>query len=381
MDGTPLSSRASRPAPTFAARIATILATCVAVLACAPAARAALPPQGLYDQCSPAASGDACASRLATMGGAGFKLVLNYTSWDATPEQLGQFITNAENNGMQAIWPLNHPVWRNDGVITKVYPKLAAACGCTVAHDLLAYLVGLVSQRGGTWGWYVGDELTADQLPATVALQARIKALDPNHPTFYVAYEGSRYNGDNLRPFAAVADVVGTDNYAYGSGADATAELTLAAKLTRTASQVTGRKRAMVLQAMDWSLHPDQNPGVPGGFPTRDALRSFRDTALTVADPSMILWYSYAELLKTADPAGNWANLVAAAFSAEPTSAAAGAAATTEKSGTTAKAAAAQKAAAKKTSSKAKRKAKKAKKTRSSRASRKATSRAKTRRS
>lgn len=273
-----------------------------------------LPPQGLYDQCSPAQSGDACASRLAQMGGAGFKLVLNYTSWDATPDQLVAFANNAAANGMQVIWPLNHPVWRQDGDITKVYPKLAAACGCSQAHDLLAYVTTLLRGNPATWGWYIGDELPPTELVNVLGLNARVKALDPGHQTLYIAYEHSGIAGANLLPFATAADAVGSAIYPYGTNGDPSFEMTFVSDLVHRL--VPARSRAMVLQAFDWAQHPDEI-SLPGGYPDAAFMRTARDDAMA-SDPSLLLWYSFSDIQKSDNPAGHWNDLVSAAFAPLP---------------------------------------------------------------
>lgn len=319
-----------------------------------PAAAASLPPQGLYDQCSPAASGDACASRLAAMGQAGFKVVLNYTSWDATPDQLRAFANAASANGMQVIWPLNNTVWRHDGDISRTYPTLAAACGCTMAHDLLAYVAGIVGSTGATWGWYVGDELPATELPAVLALVARIKALDPVHPTLYIAYEHSGTAGANLLPFATAADTVGAAIYPYGAGpgVDSLAQMQIVSGLV---NRLVGsaRRQAMVLQAFDWAAHPDET-SMPGGYPDETFMRAARDAALAGADPSLLLWYSYNDIQRSADPAGHWHDLVTAAFG--PDASASGAVGTAADTSTATTVAATKKTTAKKAKKKAKKK-------------------------
>jgi hypothetical protein len=288
--------------------LAAVLTACLATAA--PAAAADLPPQGLYDQCSPAQSGDACASRLGQMGQAGFKLVLNYTSWDATPQQLTAFADAAAASGMQVIWPLNNAVWRTNGDITGVYPKLAAASGATHADELLAYVAGLLKGHPATWGWYIGDELPATELPAVIGLNLRIKALDPGHPTLYVAYEHSGIGGANLAPFGTAADTVGSAIYPVGTGADPLEQMRVVTDLVKRL--VPARARAMVLQAFDWAQHPNE-VSLPGGYPDAAFMRAARDTALA-ADPSMLLWYSFADIQKSDDPARHWNDLVGAAF-------------------------------------------------------------------
>src|SRR2546423_1208239 len=52
-------------------------------------AEAALPPQGVYEQCGPATDGEQkCLDRLDQIRQAGFTAVLNYAQWFATVRQL-----------------------------------------------------------------------------------------------------------------------------------------------------------------------------------------------------------------------------------------------------------------------------------------------------
>src|ERR1700754_1472854 len=58
-------------------------------------AKAALPPQGVYDQCAPAT--DDCASHLQAIADAGFKYVLNYTAWYGSAAQVRQYADEAQS--------------------------------------------------------------------------------------------------------------------------------------------------------------------------------------------------------------------------------------------------------------------------------------------
>ena len=66
---------------------ASLGALAVALLGAAPA-QAALPPQGLYEQCAPNSTTLDCGERLQTMADAGFKYVLNYTAWFGSAEEV-----------------------------------------------------------------------------------------------------------------------------------------------------------------------------------------------------------------------------------------------------------------------------------------------------
>ena len=69
----------------------------------------------------------------------------------------------------------------------------------------------------------------------------------------------------------------------------------------------------MVLQAFSWAqYYPQTYPGAP--FPTRGEMQRMRDLAITHGEPDMLLWYAYNDVLESRDPAGNWADVRAAAF-------------------------------------------------------------------
>ncbi|MCW3015494.1 MAG: hypothetical protein JWO02_2586, partial [Solirubrobacterales bacterium] len=162
----------------------TLVGSCVLLVALTlgtASARAALPPQGVYEQCEPATQSARCFANLDRAAAAGFTLMLNYTQLSASPEQLHALSQRAAARGVKLIWPLSNQVWRRRGDIARTYPQLAAACRCG-GGDLLAYVVGLARNEPGTWGYYIGDEVTPAELPAVRALAARVKALDPTHP-------------------------------------------------------------------------------------------------------------------------------------------------------------------------------------------------------
>src|SRR4051794_2084325 len=71
-------------------------------------ASAALPRQGVYEACYPGADPDGCAARVERIGGAGFRLVLNY--WllrESSSSDVLRYVAAAHANGVQVIWSLN----------------------------------------------------------------------------------------------------------------------------------------------------------------------------------------------------------------------------------------------------------------------------------
>jgi hypothetical protein len=67
----------------------------------------------------------------------------------------------------------------------------------------------------------------------------------------------------------------------------------------------------MVLQSFAWSQYGRSSSA---RFPTRAEMQQMRDLAITHGQPDMLIWYSFHDLMESSDPAGNWANLRAAAF-------------------------------------------------------------------
>ncbi|HWH44927.1 MAG TPA: hypothetical protein VNT32_09365 [Thermoleophilaceae bacterium] len=313
-----------RPCPTSPKRFrplwrrVALLTTLVAALsgASAPGASAALPPQGLYESCAPRGGSDLCPSRLRKIASGGFTRVLNYGAWGGDLRGLEEYIAEAERLGIQLIWPLNHPDWRNGGDLIRRYPGLAADCGCSDRTGFIQFVTSVVRHRGATWGWYIGDEVPLDQVEAVRALSALIRGLDPAHPQLYIAHENSGTRGRNLEPFAGLADLVGADFYPVGMGDTVEVVGELSASVQSLASR-NGRQSAFVLQSFSWAAYPQFTMPDPR-WPTRDEMQRMRDLALQHAQPGLILWYSMQDLERADDPALRWSNLVSAAFAPEP---------------------------------------------------------------
>ncbi|UGS38832.1 glycoside hydrolase 5 family protein [Capillimicrobium parvum] len=279
----------------------------------APGTAAAVPPQGVYDQCAPTPDLGTCIEHVRRVASNGMPIILNYTSWYATPTDLVAYADAAALAGVKLIWPLNDKVWREQGNLFKRYPKLAAQCYC---NDMLAYVVNRLKDHPATWGWYIGDELTVNEAPLVQALADRVRALDPDHPTIYVGMGMLEQLGANLGPYIRAADYIGSDMYPIGSVVPHT--LTGEA-MAASARQIkpAGRNMVAVLQAFAHNQYPQD--GMPDDhFPTAAEMTDQRNQAILASDPSLILWYSLNDVDRSADPAGNWANLVQAANAPPP---------------------------------------------------------------
>ena len=273
-------------------------------------AKAALPPQGVYEQCAPATQD--CGARLQTIADAGFKYVLNYTAWFGSAEQVRNYADEAQAAGIQLIWPLNDHAWRDGTDLRSYYRYLGPDCPCSTNAQFKQWALGLVKDKPSTWGFYVGDELspTSQNVSQTKALAGEVKAIAPNKPTLYVTIPND--NGvltSQLAPFGQAADYVGADYYPIGKGnnMDATSGY---ADDTRQLAARNGRKPVFVLQAFSWSEYEP----APDRFPTRAEMQSMRDMAISSGDPQMMLWYAFNDVMDSSDPAGNWEDVKTAAF-------------------------------------------------------------------
>ena len=274
-------------------------------------ARAALPPQGVYEQCAPATQD--CGARLKTIADAGFQYVLNYTAWYGSAEQVRNYADEAQALGIKLIWPLNDHAWRDGTDLRDYYRYLGPDCPCDSNAEFKQWALGLVKDHPATWGFYVGDELspTTTNVSQTKALANEVKSIAPNKPTLYVTIP----NDDGvlttqLEPFEQMADYVGADYYPVGKGNSLDA-LSGYAEDTRQLAAQHGRRPMFVLQAFSWS---EYESGAADRFPTRGEMQTMRDSAIAAGNPQMMLWYAFNDVMDSSDPNGNWNDVKAAAF-------------------------------------------------------------------
>jgi hypothetical protein len=289
------------------------LLACMAMLTLfgASQAKAALPPQGVYDQCAPATQD--CASNLKAIADAGFQSVLNYTVWYASADQVRQYADEAQAVGLKVIWPLNDHAWRDGTDLRDYYRYLGPDCPCSSNAAFKRWALGLVKDHPATWGFYVGDELapTSTNISQTHALEQEVKSVAPDKPTMYVTIPND--NGvltSQIQPFANVADYVGADYYPVGKskGTDGVSDY---AAETRSVTANAGTNPIFVLQAFSWDSY---DSSMADRFPTRAEMQEMRDMAIGSGDPQMLLWYAYNDVMRSSNPSGNWAAVKAAAF-------------------------------------------------------------------
>jgi hypothetical protein len=277
------------------------------------------PPQGLYEECAPS-NQQQCASELAQMGTAGFRLALNYTAWYGSAADIQAYASAAQAQGIKLIWPLNSLPWHSDTSLATTYPALAASCGgCTTNDAIRQYAVNLVRSLPATWGYYIGDEEASSVAPAIAGLARTVRALDPSHQLLYI---GQSYPNvvSTLQPFMSSADVIGADVYPIGEGQPTSAVGPIAAKVAQIAS-AAGKRAAMVLQAFSWTQYPTEIAAINPRWPTETDMHQMLEQAVA-ANPSMILWYNLSDIQRSDNPAQHWQDLVTAAFGKSPTTSA-----------------------------------------------------------
>ena len=277
---------------------------CLVCLACAllvtPAA--ALPPQGVYESCSPGRTESAlrtCTARLREIRAGGFRVVLNYAGLYGTPSRVRGYARAASELGIRLIWPLHNPVlWRTKD-LRPTYRNMAAACRCSSAKRLVPFMVRFVKDFRATWMYYVGDEVDAAEHDRMKAVSTLVRAADREHRRFFVHF-GS---GPNLTPCVDAAEVLGIDHYPLFADHGGAEEVATAAQGTQRVARQAGKPMAMVLQAFSWG--PRFKP-LAERWPTVSEYRTMRDAARTNSHPRVILWWAYYVIKREANAALHW---------------------------------------------------------------------------
>lgn len=265
-----------------------MLGVALALLVFPSAASAQPPRQGVYQECEPA-NVEQCQFELAMASNAGFQLVLNYSAWYGTQQQVLEYASEAASLGLQIIWPFNGQQFLDD-------------------PSSVAPLVSLVNGLPATWGYYVGDETPASEEPAVAGISATIRRLSTRHLMFVA--NSPTGDASNLTPFHADAGWLGGDSYPVGTAAPLSYVQRVADAVHKVAHSYDGKHSVMVLQAFSWPEY-----GGAGPFPSEQQMRAMRDYA-NAGDPDVAieLWYSEYDVLRSADPSGNWNALAEAAL-------------------------------------------------------------------
>lgn len=270
--------------------------------------------QGVYEGCGPS-RGDVCLDRLNRIAAGGFRLVLNYDQLYGTASQQLAYAGRAHALGLKIIWAMDAATFWNGSDLRKAYPTLAATCGCADSHGFIRYVVGLVKDLPATWGYYIGDETLPKYHAQVLGFSNYVREVDPHHPRLFISDGAVPAWGALTSPFTDTAEVIGPDIYPFGPAGLPVSVVGSVAKKEQSLAAHAGKSSALVLQAFMNSEYADPRPGCAPctHFPTRAEMREMLQLALANSHPRLILWYSYFDILRSDDPAGHWADLVAAA--------------------------------------------------------------------
>lgn len=282
-------------------------------------------PQAIYQDCNldgqscSGPTGDTATRQLDKIAAANFSVVLNYSVFWGTKEELLAYAAHANSRHLKIMWTFNDPDFakyssKSGKYLIKDYSEISASCNCSTNRGFLVYLVNLVKDLPATYGYSIGDEPSPDTALNVHNLYHIIRALDSKHPqmvnaTWYNATNPSLANlRRNLDPFD-FADILGADYYPIGTGAPASDTATAASDVHTIAT--TYRKAAeMALQAFNWGQYPGD--GVCSGsqctYPTTYQLQTMLRDAASEAKPKIIFWYDYWDTVN----AGEWTSFVRA---------------------------------------------------------------------
>lgn len=273
--------------------------------------------QGLYESCSPAKK-MFCLERLQQMAEAGFTLVVNYDQLYAAADEELAYAQKAYELGMKIIWDMDAPAFWDAGDLLHLYSSLAATCHCSNDAGFISYFIDLVKDLPATWGYYIGDEVPVHAQARLQAFSSYVKELDPAHPRLIIQGAASVETvKTNLIPFAGAADVLGVDFYPVGSSGVSIAITGEIAHAVQTIAEQHKKRSAMVLQAFSWTQYPQETERcVPfpacANFPTESQMSEMFHLTRQNSPSTLILWYSYYNLMESDHPSQNWENLIQA---------------------------------------------------------------------
>jgi hypothetical protein len=282
-------------------------------------------PQAIYQDCNldgescSGLAGDTATSQIDKIAAANFSVVLNYSVFWGTKEELLAYAAHANSHHLKIMWTFNDPDFakysgKSGKYLINDYSEISASCSCSTNRGFLEYLVKLVKDLPATYGYSIADEPTPNTASNVQNLYRIIRALDSKHPQMVNATWDDATNPSlaNLRKYLdpfGFADILGADYYPIGTGAPASDTATAASDVY-TIATTYGKAAEMALQAFNWDQYPDA--GVCSGsqctYPTTRQLQTMLRDAATVAKPKIIFWYDYWDTVN----AGKWTNFVRA---------------------------------------------------------------------
>jgi hypothetical protein len=275
---------------------------------------------GIYESCGQHdAPMETCLSHLNDMAAAGFKFVINYDELYGDASFQEAYLARAQSLGMKVIFLLSNPAFYSKEDLSNVFPDLAKTCSCSDNSGFIKYLVNLVKNNPGLWGYYIGDEVDPKDHDAMKSMVADVvHQQDPTHPRLYIDNPGNSvgvWRGNS--PFFDTSEVIGTDFYPvridspYYPTIDQTSYIAGGAQGYANAHK---EDSAIVLQAFSYS-----NYGQAGSpYPTADQMNYMLSQTLKYSSPRIILWYSYEDIMSSDNPQQHWKDLKAAIASHMP---------------------------------------------------------------
>ncbi|HTC56673.1 MAG TPA: hypothetical protein VK706_09705 [Candidatus Sulfotelmatobacter sp.] len=282
-------------------------------------------PQGIYQDCNldgqscSGPAGDTAASQLDKIAAANFSVVLNYSVFWGTKEELLAYAAHAHSRHVKIMWAFNDPDFatysnKPGKYLINDYAEISASCACSTNKGFLEYLVNLVKDLPATYGYNIGDEPAPDTASDVHNLYNLIRSLDSRHPQMVNGTWDDANNPSlaNLRKYLdpfSFGDILGGDYYPVGTGAPASDTATAASDV-HTIAATYGKAGEMALQAFNWGQYPDDGvcTGSQCTYPTTHQLQLMLRDAATEAYPKIVFWYDYWDTVN----AGEWSNFVRA---------------------------------------------------------------------
>jgi hypothetical protein len=281
----------------------------------AASASAALPPQGIFENCAVGTTLQTCEQRLGVMHQGGLQVVV-IPAWGASLDALSQYTAAARGLGMSVMWELSNPAWwQQPGSGTPVassFSDFASACGCSDNASLLPFVIHWLAQQPGTYGYYAADDsmIGANDQAGVTSYVAQIKQADPAHPVMLGAA-----NSVLRHQYQAVVDLAAEEFYPVSTSSLLPANANqaswdsldqAAADSQRTADQA-GKASAVILQAFTWGDNIDDGSaiGICSSadttascnarlrYPSGAEQLALRNAVLRNAHPQLILWWSF----------------------------------------------------------------------------------------
>jgi hypothetical protein len=239
------------------------------------------------------------------------------------------YLRYAQRLGLKVIVGMGDPTLWNGTSLRSTFRRIGATCGCSNNRGFITYVVHLVKNSPALWGYYVADEIGAEDHDRLKAFSDLVKQLDPDHPRLNIETTEQAGGGvaratSILQTMADTADVLGVDFYPVGSSGagEYVSQTGSIAAAVQSVADSHGKGSAIALQAMDWSEYPHEEwrcGPAPDScpWPTLTDMQAMLNLALEASSPRLVLWYSYFDILRSDDPRQHWRDVTIAANSVD----------------------------------------------------------------